>query len=762
MIRTADRGRNLHQGLWLVIFAVLSLDVVFWFPSGRPLGWGDSGLLNFFYDPSYLFHVFVFPWSSQINYGQPAGNQIALLPSLLPYLIGRAIGLSYVVIQGFVFWFIQWASMTLMWLFLCRLVERRQYGSVAAGLGAILYNVLPLATVNYWYRGDPNLVILILIPGVMLIGLEMPMRSASSTIFRLSVLLLVCAEAFWDASYIPTVAVLGLVSVGLALARTDRGRRLAAMGKLVGCALVVGLISCWFLVPVLLSAAFNQAAASAQEPPLQDLYAADLNVTLGSLVRGEGMVVNAPAWLYRDPLWRFDYVTLGFVMLSIAILAIAASGIMCTGHARTMGVGMGLWLAGIVLSLGAAGPGGSIFVWMFTHIPEFTIFRNPANKFIPFIVVGLVICSTLGALALLDWIDRPRIGLLVSVALSCLYLGYGFPMLTGGIVDSAVRIRGPVLSSSVRIPADYLTAARTLDRIAPAGAPLLSLPLNTSTYSSFKWSFGYDGADFQWAIFKRPVLSYTSDGTTAVGRYLETLQSVGTTSLLRGVEGLGVDYVIVHNDVVAVGPGPRQRASTSPGAFRTALSAIGATEIFSSGKLDVYRLTKEPRAPIAVSRLVSAGPRPYGAGAGAPTVRYREINPCRWEVEISGVERSGMGRFLLTLRASYNSGWHAVVSGASTAQGRSDPLGRDGAFELGGLAVPSGGAGVVAHLRVDSVNNGWLVTPAVHSKTLLITLYYGPDIAGSWCVVVSVVTSLLTLLGAWVFKRKPCGCESQL
>ena len=277
----------------------------------------------------------------------------------------------------------------------------------------------------------------------------------------------------------------------------------------------------------------------------------DLSVfqTLGDPVWG--LAVNVAGlygfWRPGAPLVK-NHIS-GWPFLLLAILVVAGYGL----HEMYARGGVGgralaltcaaLCIASGVLAVGAQGPTGGIYVWLFNHLPGFKVMREP-EKFSSLIVLGYAACFGMGTEAVARTLTRNLTKLLGVCCISAVCLVYGYTELWGldGYAEPSVY------------PASWAVA----DRSMSPGATALALPWRA--YLPVSWLGNRVVANPLQGYFARPVVSaddleagpITTETSDPRSLFLEFCLSEGSrlTEFGRLLAPLGIRYVIL-----AKGPG---------------------------------------------------------------------------------------------------------------------------------------------------------------------------------------------------------------
>ncbi len=729
----------------ITLFAVVALDVLFWFPRGLPVGTGDGGLLAFYYHPSFLVHAFSSTWNPYNTTGLPAGQYVSQLPEAVFFALGRFTGLSYAIVQETFYWVIQFVAMLFMFRFLSRLLPRNSHGFIAALFGALLFNFSPAVIINYWSLDDLNLTIIAMIPVLLFLGLETPRRSLTWGVIAWSVAICVFSQVFWNPVFVaPLVACLAAsLIIGVAREVTGPVRSLTKVAVSMACAAAA---NAWFLVPLLLGSRDILSSASTQESPATVLADANLNTSVWDLIRGVPLQKSSPAWDYKLPSWRLWYFDGPFRTLATILFLLMLVAVLVKATRRISLVFLTLWLLGILFALGSKGISGGAFLWAFDHIPYFVGFRNPGNDAVPLYLSGSVVLATLGFYCIVEYLGEQRSRAMVSglslAVVTILIVGQGWPLFTPNVLGGPVVIRGSAVSSSVDVPAAYDAMGQYV-RSHGALSRTLVMPLAQSSYVTRLWGSGYDGINSSWQLLDAPTLSDLQSGSAPVTPAFQDIET-NPLQIIKLAGTLNCTYVLVDPTIRVVGPGPRQAPSYGPQEVATDLTGIGATLVKTSGPLQLYQLPRSLVAP-----LVSV----TGSG-GTSAIPAHWVNGA----ELTAVLPASHQRRLLVFNESPNAGWRLAVNSP-----------RHGDLESGLFSEL--GIGLLVHARsalpafeVDNSKNGWVIPASASPRAVVI--YFNEQAWLNVSLIISAETVVVVVVLVVVFgrrrrRRAPVGTRPQ-
>ena len=176
----------------------------------------------------------------------------------------------------------------------------------------------------------------------------------------------------------------------------------------------------------------------------------------------------------------------GWPFVLVALLVTAAFGLMALLRSRgraDRGLGVTclvLAVAGVLLALGAEGPTGGLFTWLFVHVPAFRVMREP-EKFSALIVLAYAPAFGLGIEAVARSVRTPRGRAACAGVLLAIPLLYGYTELWG----SRASAPPPWSRRRGRPPTGRCRVARRRSR--SHGAPTSRSPGARTASSRTRW-----------------------------------------------------------------------------------------------------------------------------------------------------------------------------------------------------------------------------------------------------------------------------------
>lgn len=204
---------------------------------------------------------------------------------------------------------------------------------------------------------------------------------------------------------------------------------------------------------------------------------------------------------------------------------------------------VGIGIGGIILAMGAQGPFGSVFTWMYTHIPYFNIMREP-EKFSMLVALCYAVGLGFGAEALTATAKGNGAKALSIAAVIVVVLTYE-PLLFLGL--------GGQISPSRYPPSWY----RANQLMGEGQGRVLALPWHQ--YLSYPFTGNRVVANLSPGFFTRPVIAgdnvqlpnIPTSATTRQSRFIQYAIDHGDQTQYFGslVEPLGVKYVVLEKTV---------------------------------------------------------------------------------------------------------------------------------------------------------------------------------------------------------------------
>ena len=306
----------------------------------------------------------------------------------------------------------------------------------------------------------------------------------------------------------------------------------------IGTSVCGAVLSMYWLIP----------AARATGTIQSNVTTADLSVFQTVSDQRWGLAVNVIGlygfWRPGVPLVKDDIS--GWPFLLVALLMVGGYGIFelmkrwgAAGKALAASCGAVVVL-GAVLAIGAQGPTGVIYLWLFAHVPGFKVMRE-AEKFSSLIALGYAVCFGIGTEATACSLTRKLSKMLCVGCVVAVALIYGYTELWG--FDGYAK------------PTVYPISWAAADRSMSPGSVALALPWRA--YLQVPWAEERVIANPIPSYFDRPVISAddleagpieteTSDPRSL---FLEFCLSTGSqgSEFGRLLAPLDIKYIILAN-----------------------------------------------------------------------------------------------------------------------------------------------------------------------------------------------------------------------
>ncbi len=598
MVSDFVRGLKRHK-YKIILFFLLSLIPFYWLPK-HPVGWGDAGLLAFFYHSEFLSHVYKYTWASHSLTGYPSGAAITMLPIVIISNILSFFNLKLHIQQAFVFSLIMFLSMLFMYLFIIELFNYRKDKKLIGTIAAIFYIYNPLTMVNYWYTANFSKYLLPFMSLILYLFLMLLKTKNLTYILLFSLTISIFSIVFINPAFVAPVIILLLLYFVYNCIIDLINRNTSKIKENVTIIIILTflsiLINAWFILPFISSFSQYYHRATILENPWLVLVARSSFINLISLINLTIFKIGSVIWSSKDPVWRFLYDTPYFVFLSISTLALVLLSLITNKKDKNVLFFGLLLIVGFPLCLGLNPPFGFIYEFIFKNIPFSGVFRAP-NKFIPLLLISYTVLFSVGLSTLHKWIKHnikiKHFDLITIVILLLLISGvHVFPMWTGSVADTPITIHGNEISSFIEVPQYYINASEYFhDDLTDYR--ILSLPLRPSTYVGFNWTYGYDGPDLTWLLYKHDTISYLTNDIPSSAKIISHL-SGNFGDNLRKIAGIfSIKYIIIQNDVDIIHGPYLGKKLMQQHKLKLVLKQLKLPVFSSVGKLSIYKVPKE-------------------------------------------------------------------------------------------------------------------------------------------------------------------------
>ena len=350
-----------------------------------------------------------------------------------------------------------------------------------------------------------------------------------------------------------------------------------------------------------------------------------------------------------------------------------------------------LYILSIFLSKGTQAPFGSLNLWLFEHIPAFSMFRSG------FVNFGIIMALSLAILfgISLDTIHKYLgnlitklkikivkfdITILFSVFIIALILISNYPFLTGEVINSGA---GGVPSFHHDIPEYYYDAANWINN-QNVDFRIFSFYGGGATWAVYNWTDGdtYIGVNIDSLLMHKSIVYPDSTETPLASYVYQMLFQNQTDEFGQLLNLLNVKYVLLHLDA-----NTSWYLQTPPEVIATALASqkdirleatfgdlafyinedYNETQIYATNQFQVS--TNPPTNYTAqgngifflTGQLTENNIRTLNSLSSTsyqPNISFQEINPTKYVVHVNASEP-----FFLILSDSYQGYWLASIGG---------------------------------------------------------------------------------------------------
>lgn len=503
----------------------------FWFhPRKLVLFWDQTYPLNPVLNLRTLFSV----WHSAQGFGGVDATSVAMIPYFvivwLLELILRSTELAQmslyflVLVSGLMGFYALSQSI----IFRTGNFDRKSFHAIAScSIAALFYTFNPYAVFYEWRIVSTTIFLQAVLPWyLLLIVLGSRSRTRGFNLRYLVALFLVTigmSPGLSNPAMVPIVAVL---TVGCILCGSKRPN----FRFIIGAAITSFLGMSFWLFPLLASTSYV-ASQGSYGGTLSALIGNSHNLSLWNTLRFVGMLPITEIY-HGEPDFPWSHIYAGggwWILFTLLPLSAWALIIYAIIRRRLLQrfiapiVLSALALTFLILSSGANGPLGSVFVFVFQHLKWFQAYRDPDAMFgFGYVVsfslllvcaINLVVATSTRNMTRVD--DRPLIpnrsvSVKMVVILSAVSLSLGafaWPMFTGSVFRAAGPIRPSAL---VTMPNSLASVTRILTMDDKSNMSILSFPQQVTPLESERWSSGYVGFDPLISLTNRPIISTLS------------------------------------------------------------------------------------------------------------------------------------------------------------------------------------------------------------------------------------------------------------
>lgn len=362
--------------------------------------------------------------------------------------------------------------------------------------------------------------------------------------------------------------------------------------------------------------------------------------------------------------WFYFYNSFFSISISLVILAVVIFGIIKSKTQENLKYLLSVLLIGWFISKGSNFPlGYQFFKWLFSTFPFTAALRNPYEKFGLVLLLPYSIFFALG----LNYIFgkfRTTIGRISWPVLIVIFYGVLiYPMWNGDIFPSKDRLT---------IPRYYLEANDYLN--SHLSKRSFHIPFSIQA-ELLKYSWGYVGQEPSENLFDSQNVS-RSDVSVFNDYYLSIPKLLNKNYLPRVLGLLGVDYVILHHDMIYPQLDPNlvkidqwQEITNASEFGQLTLyrldESIVRPEIFATTSLVEFDSLEQALDKISTGEFDAAKSvfinakkhMPVGGGDTSISIEFEKTALNRFQVQVENTTEP----FILVLNHTYNNFWEARI-----------------------------------------------------------------------------------------------------
>jgi hypothetical protein len=545
--------------------------VVVWFHKGLMMGTGEGGLP--FYTADNLSRLFSYAW---VDATTGSVTSLPVMSMLFFYYVSflASIGIPAFLIQALSYFALMMiAAMSVYGITksLMPKVEDRFFLSIVPFSAALFYLVNSAAMVNVWNRGlltfTAHFVFLPLAAYLFLEGMRK--RQLRYALYLALSPFLVTVFGQHPLSSPAFVYNFFFVMVSLilgALVISSRNRSKSVFVAKFSAIFVGLLILCnvWWSLMLLPGIRGPITASTGAQP----LAAQNLSTLMG-ISNNQFKHVENIMFLKHDyffsimsSTWTNLYNELPFLVLSLVIVILVFIPIVSRYRNYRIAYFSIFAIFSIFLAKGALPPFDNIFLWMFTSLPLFDLYRNSFEKgafllmfaYAPLFGIGVGILyrklpdflRIVNSTAKRSYLGAPKF---LSVATIFLICGVqAWPMYTGYVFLGSVKpYSDPDYGSFVIVP-NYYSELKEYLKQDTSQSRILSLPV-TGDGVPYSWPKGYSGVELSNDIYVKPTVAALQGVPYIDEIMVRAATSTGSSSFWKLLLMLDINYIILRNDI---------------------------------------------------------------------------------------------------------------------------------------------------------------------------------------------------------------------
>jgi len=534
----------------IILIIVLGLIPLTWFKAQVLIG--SDSLVPF--HPQIEFLRASQMWDNRLEMGRIwIGNSALLMPFLFSWTLLGTLGLSIPILQRI--WLV--GVFTLSAASMYYLISAMGVRSKVARMSSVVLYTFNLYVAIVSPFGDVNLLPYATAPlflGLFIKGLET--HSINYSVWVGLVSLLFASGSVNPPVYFTQWMMLLLFCVFyMIFVRKEFAFAMKYVALTVGIALSANLF--WivtYLVPLSMQTSGNLA------PKMYDLDWLSWTTVNAKIVNCFRLLGS---WAFNQVAFGSPYFSFAsaydnpfLTILTLAVPLVAFSALLCYPRNRKVLFFSVLAIFGLFLAKGRNEPFGNVYLWLYTNIPGFWIFREPWSKFIHMVVlsyaamIGFTIDWVFSKTVLFKktWIKSIFVGAVILIL-----IGNALPLLSGEATPSTPRGGvGFFPGVQVNIPKYWIEAGDWINA-QPGDWRVFLLPQNPFYQVHYMW--GYYGLDVTQSLLTKPVVNVNFGGYPMSGsaEFLDILyneiRSNPKANISNVLSVLNAKYVLLRGDL---------------------------------------------------------------------------------------------------------------------------------------------------------------------------------------------------------------------
>ncbi|TSC87773.1 MAG: Uncharacterized protein G01um10147_459 [Microgenomates group bacterium Gr01-1014_7] len=536
--------RNILAGS---LYLFITLVVMFsWFHYGLMYGGGDVGLPT--HNPQRVLQMASQPWWTETAPGFPRPQNLTALPAYVFFAFLQNLGLPAFMIQAVIFGILLFLMGFGMYLLAKNIMKNENRGM--AILAGLFYMVNPYMMVLVWHRFTHTTFFFVASLPLLLLFWRKWMREKEFTSLIIFIAVnLIFSYMFGTLAYAITLwFLLGMYTLFEIFIPWIGWKKASQISASFSLGLILWVLTnTWWILPAFFILPTLASAQHAVGDTLSTLFAIGEQSIIPYSLPGLNSFYlfqrQELGEVFKHPLFLF----IPWIGVSFTII-----GIYYTKKSRELIFWSILFILAVFLAKGVAPPLGYFYPYMFEKFFFLGVLRNPFEKFgllIPF--AGSVLFSVgFFNLATYFWKRNNLAGKAVLILSFGLFFGvYHWPFWTGTLFGTLEK------RNFVEIPPYYQQANLWIKNQKKDGN-ILHLPLAITDASTYRWQYGYSGAESNAGFFtSNPSismgfnLSYLDDALQGFDLMTSFDQIKYAEYLKELFRAFNVRFIVLHYDI---------------------------------------------------------------------------------------------------------------------------------------------------------------------------------------------------------------------